>query len=128
MIGDASLQQASVVRTRTRELGDKDDDESSNEEGKPTPRLVSPLTERLQLDADVAAGPASSALSEANLPRRKHSLALELTKIGFSTEAAVQAAQQCSNVEDALEWLHQHPIDALSRYEMGPPQGRAPPG
>mmetsp|Transcript_100552 Transcript_100552/g.260277 ORF Transcript_100552/g.260277 Transcript_100552/m.260277 type:complete len:542 (-) Transcript_100552:43-1668(-) len=125
---DSLSHQASSGRLRTRELGEKDDDESSNEEGKPTPRLVSPLTERLQLDADVAAGPVSSALSEANLPRRKHALALELTKIGFSTEAAVQAATQCSSVEDALEWLHQHPTEALSRYEMGPPQGRVAPG
>jgi len=121
-------QQVGIPRARTRELGEKDEEESSNEDGKPTPRLVSPLTERLQLDADVAAGPVGSALSEANVPRRKHALAMELTKIGFSTEAAVQATTQCSTIEDALEWLHKHPSDAFSRYEMGPPQGRVAPG
>lgn len=111
----------------------EEEDDSSNEDpsqdGRPTPRLVSPISERLQLDADVAAGPVSSALSEAKVPRKKFPLAMELTKIGFSTEAVVEATRQCSTVEDALDWLHkqQQSGDAFFALDMRPPEGRVPP-
>lgn len=113
---------ASCVRAQ-----DEDDEGSNNEDGRPTPRLVSPITERLQLDADGAAGPVSSALFDAKVPRRKYALAMELTKIGFGTEAVVQATRQCSTVEDALEWLHQQPGDVFAGYEAAPPAGRVAP-
>mmetsp|Transcript_148661 Transcript_148661/g.477356 ORF Transcript_148661/g.477356 Transcript_148661/m.477356 type:complete len:550 (-) Transcript_148661:70-1719(-) len=113
---------------RTARGDREDDDEASDEEGKPTPRLVSPLTERLQLDADSAAGPVPSALTAANIPRSRMALAMELAKMGFGTETVVQAARECSTLEDALDWLHRHPSGTLmSHYEVGRPAGRRSP-
>mmetsp|Transcript_81081 Transcript_81081/g.173362 ORF Transcript_81081/g.173362 Transcript_81081/m.173362 type:complete len:544 (+) Transcript_81081:204-1835(+) len=110
---------------------EEDEESSNNEDGKPTPRLVSPLTERLQLDADVAAGPISSALSDGKIPRHKHTMAMELTKMGFGSEAVVKATRECSSVEDGLEWLLKQPMEVFANVEEGPPAGardHGPPG
>lgn len=107
----------------------KEDDECENSEDGKTPRLESPIAESLHLDADVAAGPVSSAaLSEARVPEHKHAMAMELTKMGFGTAAVVQATRDCSTVDEALGWLLKQSGDAPCRLETGPPAGRKAPG
>mmetsp|Transcript_128489 Transcript_128489/g.363642 ORF Transcript_128489/g.363642 Transcript_128489/m.363642 type:complete len:486 (-) Transcript_128489:97-1554(-) len=81
------------------EMAKEEDEESSNnEDGKPTPRLVSPLTERLQLDADVAAGPMSSV--PADHPRQDRDRATGATKISCGTGSVIAATRECSMAED----------------------------
>jgi len=126
-IGEAINQKEVPVSSRSTDDAPKDDEESSGEDidSTPTPRLVSLVTQQLQLEADSAAGPA--VMSDMNLPKRKQHLAAELTKLGFSKEDTLRAMRECSTLEEALEWLGNHPSQALGAYEMGPPQGRIAP-
>lgn len=96
---------------------ENDEESSGDGDGKPTPRLVSPLTERLQLDAHAAVGSISRAFLDGNIPRRKHQMALELAKMGFGAEAVLAATRHADTVEDALEWLLKQPRDAFCKVE-----------
>lgn len=102
MHGMLDLKDAPARPVRTLQ---KEDDEEEDD-GTATPRFVSALTESLQLDADVAAGPMSSGHNR--FSRDKDSLAIELIKLGFSPEAVAVAVSQFSTFEDAVQWLLEH--------------------
>eukprot|EP00419_Tripos_fusus_P067391 CAMPEP_0172921124 /NCGR_PEP_ID=MMETSP1075-20121228/205305_1 /TAXON_ID=2916 /ORGANISM="Ceratium fusus, Strain PA161109" /LENGTH=503 /DNA_ID=CAMNT_0013781243 /DNA_START=47 /DNA_END=1556 /DNA_ORIENTATION=+ len=97
---------------------DKDEDD----DGDGPPRLVSPLTERLQLDADSAAGPTSPPdnVSEKTIKHRQQ-LALDLTRLGFGHEAAAQATHHGTTLEKCLSWILRQPGDEFARIETGKP-------
>jgi len=126
----ASSGSQAVVRERCRtsnsSKGEEDDDEG-NEDGNQAPRLVSPLTQRLDMDSGPEHGPENKALTEADVPRRKHAMATELLEIGYSTDVVILASRQCSTTEDAIMWLNKQPGEAFSNYESGPPAGRMAP-
>jgi len=91
---------------------------------KRTPRLVSPLTEELNLngDADAAAGP-----SNGQKGSRRRALASQLQRIGYGRDASLRAVQHASSLEDALAWLNQNPAELLEHWEVGRPSRRKPP-
>lgn len=103
------------------DLSAKEDDEDSGGDGKATPRLVSPLTECLQLDVEGAA--LSPDLLNSHVPKRKHQLAKELAKMGFRTEAILGAVQHAETVEEGLEWLLRQPGEAPCEVDNRPPTG-----
>mmetsp|Transcript_137855 Transcript_137855/g.428383 ORF Transcript_137855/g.428383 Transcript_137855/m.428383 type:complete len:518 (+) Transcript_137855:96-1649(+) len=109
---------------------ENEEDSAGEADGRPTPRLVSPLTERLQLDAERATGSLSAEVLEGHVPARKHQLAAELAKMGFRTEAVLAAVKYTDTVEDALEWLLRQPGEAKCKVDNRPPAGARdhPPG
>eukprot|EP00416_Gambierdiscus_australes_P001372 CAMPEP_0171141852 /NCGR_PEP_ID=MMETSP0766_2-20121228/141344_1 /TAXON_ID=439317 /ORGANISM="Gambierdiscus australes, Strain CAWD 149" /LENGTH=490 /DNA_ID=CAMNT_0011605603 /DNA_START=68 /DNA_END=1541 /DNA_ORIENTATION=- len=76
-----------------------EDESSGDGDGKPTPRLVSPLTERLQLDADVAAVSLNTGFLDTQVPKHKHQMAMELMKMGFGVEAVLTATKYYDSAE-----------------------------
>jgi len=127
---------------------ENEEDGAGEGEGGPTPRLVSPLTERLELDAEATASSLSAEVLERSVPRQKHQLAAELAKMGFRTEAVLAAVKHAETVEEGLEWLMTQPGEASPPGATGarerpsppevpvpetpapppPPPGRLPPG
>lgn len=102
---------------------DKDEEDGDGDASQP-PRLVSPLTERLQLDADSAAGPTSPPDMVTETIKHRQQLALDLTQLGFSQEAAALATQHGGTLEECLEWLLRQPGDEFARIEPGRPGTR----
>merc|ERR1712038_285468 len=92
-------------------MQDEDEESSNNEDGKPTPRLVSPLTERLQLDADVAAGPLSSTITD----NPRQCVAAELNKISLGTDGVIAATRECSMAEEGQQWSLSTPSTNLDK-------------
>lgn len=80
--------------------------------------------DRGQLDADVAAGPIGSARLEEEVPRRKHEMALELTKMGFGPDAVVAATRECSTVEEATQWLLKQSQGTFCHVDNNHPKGQ----
>jgi len=103
---------------------DKDENDSGDGEGSQPPRLVSPLTEKLQLDADSAAGPTSSPENVIEALKHRQQLAVDVARLGFSKEAAALATQHGGTLEECLEWLLRQPGDEFARIEPGKPGTR----
>jgi len=99
--------------------GAQDIEEDGGGDGKPTPGLVSPLTERLQLDAGRAAGPTRPPDDVAATIRHRQQLATDLMRMGFGQAAAAQATQHGGTVQECLEWLSKQPGNELARIEPG---------
>lgn len=121
----------------------RDEDDGSDEDERPMPRLVVPLTDSLQLDADSAAGPVAASGSDSSPSRgprqqldatsgqmarwtKQQKLVAALVDMGVTVGSAQQAAKECSTVEEALGWLHMMPVevDLLENYEVGRPACR----
>jgi len=103
---------------------DKDEDDSGDGDGSQPPRLVSPLTERLQFDADSAAGPTSPPDKGTENIKHQQQMASDLTRLGFGQEAAELATQHGRTIEECLEWLLRQPGDEFARIEPGRPGTR----
>uniref|UniRef100_A0A7S1MDD3 Serine aminopeptidase S33 domain-containing protein n=1 Tax=Alexandrium catenella TaxID=2925 RepID=A0A7S1MDD3_ALECA len=102
---------------------DDEEDSSGGVDGKPTPRLVSPLTECLQLDPRGANVPMSADLLSRRVPERKHHMARELAKMGFRTDAVLAAVHHSETVEEGLEWLLTQTGEAPCQVDNRPPSG-----
>eukprot|EP00419_Tripos_fusus_P068738 CAMPEP_0172894204 /NCGR_PEP_ID=MMETSP1075-20121228/150338_1 /TAXON_ID=2916 /ORGANISM="Ceratium fusus, Strain PA161109" /LENGTH=542 /DNA_ID=CAMNT_0013749189 /DNA_START=1 /DNA_END=1626 /DNA_ORIENTATION=- len=99
--------------------GDIEEDDIVDGDGKQTPRLVSPLTNGLRIDADSAAGQALIHDEVAGIIGHRQQLAIALMQMGFGQAAAAQATQHGRTVDDCLEWLLKQPDGRIEPGRAG---------